>query len=128
MALAASSWRTALDRFLRREGQDIVITRTLSGGSTISVTCRAQVRTTLPQEDPHGLSPSQISGPLTQPDMRVVISGTELDANNWPLTDGWPLPLRTDQVTIAGKSRTIQVIAPTFVSNALARIDMTVRG
>src|SRR5579872_4715707 len=128
MAIGSSRWRDALDQRLRAVGQDIVTTRQTGPSTSQSVTCRAFVRTLLPQEDPRGLVPAQISGPLAQPDMRVVISGTELDEASWPLTDGYPLPIRSDKVTVAGKDRTIQLITPIFVADALARIDLTVRG
>lgn len=128
MALGFSSWRDALDIRLRKVGQDVVLKRNLAGGSNISVTCRAFARTTKPQEDPRGLNAAQISGPLTVPDMHVIISGTELDAKGWPLTDGLPLPLRSDTITVAGRDRSVQVVVPILVQNVLARIEMTVRG
>ena len=128
MSLASSTWRDGVDDSLSRNGQTIVITRTLAGGSTISVSMLASVRTTVPQEDIRGLNPTQMIGPTTQPDMKVIISGSELDAANWPLTDGLPLPLRTDSVTINGKSRTIQIVTPILVGDVLARIELTVRG
>ena len=128
MALGVSTWRNNLDQRLRKVGEDIVITRNTGGTSTVTCTCRALVRTTEPQEDPRGLIPAQVTTPLSQPDMRVIISGTELDAAGWPLTNGLPLPLRTDTIFVAGKNRTAQVITPVLVDGKLVRIEMTVRG
>ena len=127
MTLAYSKWRTALDARLRKTGQTVVITRATGGGNSISCTFKGFVRTNIPADNVQGLTVTPPTPPQAS-DTRIILSGTELDAAGWPLTDGLPLPNRTDAIVVAGNKRFVALVTPILVDDVLARIEITVRG
>lgn len=120
-----------LDRALEKNGQDVVLRRTVGSASqvNIDVTCRAMVRDYAPQE---------LVGQIIQGDSHVIISPTQITAAQWP--GGQPIaspPVQTDprvprpnqdKVIVAGRLRNVQAATPIYVVGELVRIEMQVRG
>jgi hypothetical protein len=117
-----------LDRSLAKKGQDVVLSRMVSG-SRVSVPCRAFVQ----GYQPHEITP--LSG-IQQGDRRVVMSLTQINAAGWPGTVQAPgaedqrIPSLgfKDLVSIAGHAVAVQSCNPLRVDNVLVRLEVQVRG
>lgn len=121
---------TALDNALSRAGEDITIRRVVGkppNDVNIDVTVRAAVRS---------VSDDQIVGTVTQNDMSVVLSPTEILAAQWPggvsgsVTSNVDprIPKTTDKAIIQGRERQVKLSKPIFVGNVWVRTDMVVAG
>jgi hypothetical protein len=114
----------SLDAALAEDGEDIILRRTVSGVNT-DVTCRAFVR---------AVSAEQLMAGVSQDNSNVIISPTEIINNGWPGTSTLPdsqdarVPVTTDKLVIAGKSRAIKTAQPIYVAGELVRINIMVLG
>jgi hypothetical protein len=121
----------ALDQALARAGEDVIIRRKAGAGANqvnVDVKCRAAVRT---------VSADQIAGTITQNDMTVIISPTQILAAQWPggvhdgsvATDVDPrIPRITDHAVLQGKQRQVKTSKPIFVGGVWVRTDLVVAG
>lgn len=110
-----------LDFSLLNDAQIITLTR-----GAASVDCFAFVR---------GLDRNPLVGSINQQEFHVIISPTQIDADDWPSAPSSPpvspdprIPIKGDRVTVAGRVRTVQDVLPMFVANVLVRIEMKVLG
>ncbi|WP_064840542.1 hypothetical protein [Rhizobium sp. N324] len=120
-----------MDNALVRAGEDIVLRRTVGSGANvinIDVKCRAAVR---------AVSADEIVGTITQRDLVVIISPTQILAAQWPggayaggvTSDVDPrIPKETDFALIQGRQRQVRASKPIFVANVWVRTDMVVAG
>lgn len=120
-----------LDRRLAERGQDVILRRvtgTGPGQTRRDAPCRAFVR---------GYRLAELTANIAQGDTMVTLSPTDIQAALWP--DGEAVtstpagvdprvPIRSDQVVIAGLARTVLAAAPLYVAGDLVRIDLQVRG
>lgn len=65
----------ALENFLTRNGEDIILRRLTGRGFYIDVTCRARV---------NDYQPDEMQGGIIQGDQKVVLSNVEIAAAQWP--------------------------------------------
>lgn len=117
-----------LDRQLAAHGQDVTLRR-LTGTQLIpfDVVCRAFVR---------GYGPDELTGTIAQGDSLVILSPTEIEANDWPGpnssatpdTSDRRVPRKGDKVVIAGRVRNVEAPAPIYLGGELVRINLQVRG
>lgn len=116
-----------LDRQISAIGEMVKLHRTT--GTTNSATFSADV---LAIVRPFGSK--EIIGSISQGDFNVAISPSRLIAAHWPGEQVSPVigdaivPRTTDRITISGKSRQIVSVSPRYVSGAIVRIDIQVRG
>lgn len=121
----------ALDGGLARAGEDIVIRRKAGSGSNqvnVDVKCRAVVRT---------VSADQIAGTITQNDVNVILSPTQILAAQWPggvyegpvASDVDPrIPRVNDFAVVQGKQRQVKNAKPIFVGGVWVRMELVVSG
>ncbi|MDF2809321.1 MAG: hypothetical protein K0S56_352 [Microvirga sp.] len=111
----------ALDKQLRRHGQDAVLRRSTWSGTTknsVDVTVRITLR---------GYAPDELVGGITQGDSEVVMSPTQINAAGWP--SGAPEPPKAgDTLVSAGRARAVIAAEPIYLGGELVRIDLQVRG
>ena len=117
-----------LDRQLAAHGEDIRLQK-LTGTQQIpfEVVCRAFVR---------GYSPNELLAGISQSDVQVIISATQIDAQSWPgpsLTTALPtqdrrIPTKGDRVYIKGKPRNVESAQGIYLDGTLVRIEMRVLG
>lgn len=110
-----------LDYALERDGQTVTLKR-----GAASVDCWAFVR---------DLTKDQVVDTVAQQIFHVIMSPTQIDAASWPAAVDSPapavearIPVKSDKLTIAGRSRTVQTVLPIFVADVLVRIEMKVTG
>lgn len=118
-----------LDRQLAAHGEEIRLQRlTLGPGGVqipFEVVCNAFVR---------GYAPDELVGGITQQDAKVIISPTEIIANDWPgpatspTTSDRRVPRKGDRTYIAGKARAVEAAAGLYLAGELVRIEMRVLG
>lgn len=120
-----------LDASLARRGQDIVLRRTTTPPTDLSV--RANVRP---------VTPDEVTGGIVAGDLMVVVSPTGLDKPSWiaafALTGGVSqsapfnvdpkLPKKGDLAIINNRRRTIEAVMPIYVNGELVRIELQARG
>lgn len=107
----------ALNRALKRKGQNIVISRrTGTTDSFISIGCLASVR----QYDPH-----EVTGSIVVGDTKVIVSPSAFTGVAW---SGGVWPKKGDQVRLNGRTARIEATYPIYVGDALVRIELQVRG
>jgi len=125
-----SEFVSALDNALLRGGSDITlrrITGTVPTLTNVDVTVRAAVRSYQPQE---------LVGGISQTDVQVTISPTQINALPWPgngetasTTVSDPtLPRRGDKFVIAGRVRNIEVVDPIYIDGTWVRADCRASG
>ncbi|WP_416065414.1 hypothetical protein ACK9YZ_01310 [Rhizobium sp. ZK1] len=114
-----------LDDQLLKHGEDILLRRRVSGGPDAEVTCRALVR---------GVKAEKIVGTITQLDLEVIISPTQILAAGWP-GGGQPsvavdprLPKVTDFMVIKGRERQVKMSDPIFLHGQWIRCNLVVAG
>ncbi|MDB5358854.1 MAG: hypothetical protein JWO51_151 [Rhodospirillales bacterium] len=114
-----------LDRLLVENGQDVTLSRVVSG-ATSSVVCRCRVRggDTVASDGHFGKA---------QGEFRLILSPTEINAAGWP--GGTPVgaidqrvPVNQDHAVINGHVRTVQVATGFYMDNVLVRIEALVVG
>jgi hypothetical protein len=114
-----------IDDQLLKHGEDIVLRRRVSGGPDAEVTCRALVR---------GIKAELIVGTITQLDLNVIISPTQILAADWPGGDpsSGPvdprLPRVSDIVVIKGRERQVKMSDPIFLHGVWVRCNLVVAG
>ncbi|MCD2183333.1 hypothetical protein [Rhizobium sp. GN54] len=120
-----------LDAALSRRGEDIVISRQVKRSAAsvkVEVACRALVR---------AVSADQIAGTITQNDLNVTLSPTEIAAAGWPGQDDNivsgsavdpRVPRTTDKVVIQGRERQVRASKAILMANVWVRTDMIVAG
>lgn len=120
----------ALDRALSEAGEYIVLRRMVGTGQNIAnvdATVRAFVRSVKPEE---------IVGTISQGDLNVILSPTDIDAAQWPgglpdvpgLKPDARIPRINDKAVIQGKVRNISFAKPIVMDGDLVRIELTVSG
>ncbi len=122
----------ALDQALEDAGEDIVLYRQTGSGNNVvrsSVTCRAKVT---------AVSVAEIAAGITQTELNVVLSPTQIDQAQWPggTLRGSPpydvdprIPiLAKDHVIARKKDRAVTFVDPQFVDGVLVRINLRVSG
>lgn len=135
MSAASDREIADLDRELAGEaGEEIEIWRVYTAGTTqipVKVTCRAFVR---------NYGAEELVGGITQEQVRVVISPSEIIAAGWP--GPWTpsaiepvqpdtdrrVPRNNDRCLIKGRLRNVEVPMPVYVDNELVRINLRVLG
>lgn len=125
-----------LDRFLKHRGEDIWLQRQVGTGPTAQTRVRVKVRAWV-----KSLMEEQLIGSITQQNFMVIISPTQLNAEQWP--GGQPpstpsfgiidasdrrIPETTDAVFLRGRQRTIQNVQPVFDRGECVRIEMNCLG
>jgi hypothetical protein len=129
VARAAQLKIARLDRSLAKSGQTVILQRiigTVNQARSV-VTLKAHVRS---------YDGVQLQGGIVQGDRRVIISPTEIIANNWPgglsgnRVDDPRVPRRGDSIIIAGRECAVLNGAPIYLDGTsdLVRIDIQVRG
>lgn len=123
-----------LNSHLALDGEDIEIWRVTTAGATqinTKVNARAFVR---------NFGADELVGGITQEQVRVTISPSEIIAANWP--GPWTpsanepvqpdtdrrIPRKNDKCVIKGRVRNIEVAMPIYVENELVRINLRVLG
>lgn len=132
---AASDREVAdLNMSLAEDGEDIELWRVVTAGATqinVKVYPRAFVR---------NFGADELVGGITQEQVRVTISPSEIIAGNWP--GPWTpsaaepvqpptdrrVPRKNDKCVIKGRPRNIEVAMPIYVDNELVRINLRVLG
>lgn len=121
----------ALDNSLARAGENVTLRRTVKRAGAdvpVDVVCRAGVRP---------VSADQIAGTITQNDLNVIMSPTQILAADWPgqndnITPGnvvdQHLPKSTDKMIVQGKERQVRSAKPIYVDNVWVRTDLVVAG
>ena len=79
---------------IEREGEPVELLRNLPGGASLTASLKAFVR---------GFKPDELTGGIVQGDRAVTIAPRKLQAEGWP-----DAPRKPDQVTIAGRTATVQ--------------------
>lgn len=114
-----------LDAALRDSGEDVILRRKSNAGNA-DVDCRARVR---------GVNAQRVVGTITQNDLSVVISPTEILAAGWP--GGSPpapgavdprLPRANDFMVVKGKERQVKFSDPIYVGGKWVRCNLIVAG
>lgn len=122
-----------LDAALAADGENIVVRRVKSTAglatvTNVDVTCRAFVR---------GYRPNELVGAISQQDVHVIISPTEIDAADWPADEAdstspidarIPRKSRGDKAVIGGRVHSIEASKGILIDGTLVRIDMQCRG
>jgi hypothetical protein len=134
MSAASDREIADLDAVLLADGEDIELRRLITAGTSqmnVRVDCRAFVR---------NYGAEELVGGITQEQVRVTISPSEIIAANWP--GPWTpsaneptkpdtdrrVPRKNDKCVIKGKVRNIEVAMPIYVDNELVRINLRVLG
>jgi len=135
-SLAAMREIADLDATLAEDGQDIVLYRVITSGSTqtrLAVDVRAFVR-------PYRQTPDEIAAGVVQDFWHLIMSPSEIIAADWP--GSWTAspsePIQTeldrrvprsgDKVVFAGRARNVEFAAPFYIDNALCRIELWAKG
>jgi hypothetical protein len=122
----------SLDSFLRTAGEDIILRRTI-GATNYDLTVRASVRSASLTRSRN----NQLVDGTTQDDKLLVMSPTEIKANNWPGVGSVPaapfnvdiqIPRRGDKVIIAGALYRVEVVNSIKVQNEVVRIQIMTKG
>ena len=120
-----------LDEALGRRGENIVLRRVVkrSGGSVdADVNVRAVVRV---------VGAEKVVGTITQSDLQVILSPTQIMAAGWPGADDnvvagdatdRRLPDITDIVVVQGAPRQVKQTRPIFVGGVWVRHELVVAG
>jgi hypothetical protein len=120
-----------LDAALSRRGEDVVLSRIVKRGAsnvTVTVTCRARVT---------AVSAKKIAGTITQTDLEVILSPTQLLAAGFPgQDDNTPAgsqvpqayPRITDSLNVQGKSRAAKQVNNRVVGGVWVRTEIVVAG
>jgi hypothetical protein len=121
-----------LDRALQEDGENIVLRRvkgtSLATVQNVDVTCRAFVR---------GYDPNELVGGISQQDVKVILSPTQIDAADWPadeadstspIDERIPRKNRGDRAVIAGRVHSVEAAKGILIDGILVRIDMQCRG
>lgn len=117
--------RDQLDRSLARVGQDVTLQRLIGVTVAAQVICRAVVR---------GYDPSELIGGITQQDLKVILSPTQIIVSGWQSfsatvpTQDQRVPVKDNKVIINGKTRNVEAAGGIYVAGELVRIEMRVRG
>lgn len=120
----------ALDDALLQAGEDVVLRRSVGAGNQAKtpVNVRACVR---------GYQPHELIGPITQLDLKLILSPTQLVAAQWPggaaptqapFNPHPNLPKVNDDAIVQGRLRNVEQVNAFFVEGALVRIELRVRG
>lgn len=132
MALSPARLIADLDAALSRRGEDVVIRRSVGTGASIvntDVNVRGRV---MP------VAPNELVGTVSQTDLKVILSPTQIDAAQWP--GGVPystsryqvdprVPKIGDKAILQGKPRDIKFAKPiTDGGGTLVRIELIVTG
>lgn len=134
MSDAADREVADLNSHLDQDGENVEIWRVVIAGATqiyVKVNARAFVR---------NYGADELVGGITQEQVRVTVSPSEIIAANWP--GPWTpsatepiqpntdrrVPRKSDKCVIKGRVRNIEVAMPIYVDNELVRIDMRVLG
>lgn len=115
-----------LNQALVEDGQPIRLQRLVNvGGSQMptEVTCQAFVR---------GYQPQELVGGITQQDVKVIFSPTEIIAASWqsgrPANEDTRVPMKGNRVFINGRARNVEAAAGLYMAGDLVRIEMQCRG
>jgi hypothetical protein len=118
----------ALNRALRRRGEDIVLRRTF--GTTPSTTFDVPVRAFV-----RGYKPEELVGGITITDALVITSPLYFEKAQWPggelpsspgVNPRWPRI--GDRCVIAGRNRRVENVAPVVDGDETVRIELRVTG
>lgn len=114
-----------LDAALLASGEDVVLRRKAPAGNA-DVGCRARVR---------GVNAQRVVGTITQNDLSVVISPSEITANGWPGADPPSpgavdprLPRANDFMVVKGRERQVKFSDPIYVAGIWVRCNLVVAG
>lgn len=122
---------SALDRALEEDGEDAILRRVIGTGTNsrnIDAPVLAFVRPVKAED---------IVGAISQGDLAVTISPTDIDAAQWP--GGLPettsayapdprIPRVTDKIVVQNRVRDIKFPKPLLVGGELVRIDLVASG
>lgn len=119
--------RAALDRALAIAGEPVVLRRQygVNPNTFVEVECRAFVR---------GYRPQELVGGISQTDIFVILSPTEIERAKWPGGSGLSsttdprVPRKNDKLTVRGAQRNVEAAGPIYVRGELVRIEMRVIG
>jgi hypothetical protein len=127
--MLASEAIADLDAALAENGEDIILRRVVGTANQvfIDVPCRAFAR---------GYAPQQLVGGITQTDLFVILSPTQIDRAQWP--GGQPPSVNTDprvpnknrgdRAKVRGVWRMVEAAQGICIGPALVRIEMRVVG
>jgi len=126
-----SDYIDKLDAALAVSGEDVIIRRIVGTKNTtnLDIVVRANVRTVrLPEELVSGVS---------QDDLRVIISPSEIREAQWPGggTEHAPpfnvdrsIPVRGDRLIVKGRMYRVETVNPIAVEGEVVRIEMMTKG
>ncbi|QCO15525.1 hypothetical protein D3869_09950 [Azospirillum brasilense] len=117
----------ALDRALAIAGETVVLRRQygVSPSVFVDVECRGFVR---------GYRPEELIGGISQTDIFVILSPTEIERAKWPGGSGLSsttdprVPKKGDKLVVRGALRNVEAAGPIYVRGELVRIEMRVLG
>ncbi|MDQ0305332.1 hypothetical protein [Ancylobacter polymorphus] len=117
---------SALDRALAAHGQNATLRRyTGTGPSRTASDVTVRVRL-------DDYRPEELVGGIIQGDSRVILSPSQIIAASWGGTpaDGTDgrVPVKNDQIIVAGRARIVQAPVPFYIDGQLVRIELQVRG
>lgn len=114
-----------LDSALADSGEDATLRRKSNAGNA-DVACRVRVR---------GVNAQRVVGTITQNDLSVVISPTEILAAGWPGVDPPApgaidprLPRANDFMVVKGKERQVRFSDPIYAAGQWVRCNLIVAG
>lgn len=123
---AKSIYITELDASLDEVGQDVILRRV--GAPTQDVTVRVVLRAFRPEE---------LVGGITQKDVLVILSPTQIRDANWPGTIDmgvapfnppvW-MPKTNDKIIALGRQYNVTYVKPFVVNDEVVRIELTATG
>ncbi|MFD1623890.1 hypothetical protein [Azospirillum griseum] len=117
----------ALDRALAVAGEPVLLRRFygVNPRTSVDVECMAFVR---------GYKPQELIGSITQTDIFVILSPTEIERAKWPGGSGLSgtpdprVPRKGDSLVVRGTMRNVEAVGPVYARGELVRIEMNVKG
>lgn len=117
-----------LDGQIARNGESVTLQR-IVGTSPNQSTSAAEVGAIV---RPYG--PKELIGGITQGDLLVIVSPTDVKAARWPggqagqIVGDASVPKTTDKIVVQGRQRQIVASMPVYLASVLVRMNFQVRG
>jgi hypothetical protein len=120
-----------LRRQILAHGQNVRLERVTQGPSGTQIIYKLNVRAFV-----RGYHPDELVGGIIQGDAKVTLSAAEIEAQGWPGPNSSTtptkqdrrVPIKGDDVWIAGRKRNIENAVPFYLNGELVRIELNTRG
>lgn len=128
----ASTLISDLDEALVENGQDVTLRRVFGTGAsaeTVDVTVRANVR--------HLNQPEELIGGLTQDDLKLIMSTTQIFAADWPGqgSEGTGvhhidrrIPRKNDKLIVNGRIYRVEYVNQIKIGDQVVRLEVVTKG